>query len=102
MGSPRRPRRPRYLVTWNTDQHIQPRARASDGCVVLTNQDLEAISKNLRVGVTPVIITENIEWAEPEETGALREQLLRSVEGWRHDWEGRDTEQYLKHYAPGF
>jgi murein L,D-transpeptidase YafK len=76
--------------------------RASDGCVVLTNQDLEAISKNLRVGVTPVIITENIEWAEPEETSALREQLLRSVEGWRHDWEGRDTEQYLKHYAPGF
>jgi len=76
--------------------------RASDGCVVLTNQDLETIGKNLRVGVTPVIITENIEWAEPEETGALREQLLQSVESWRHDWESRNTEKYLKHYAPGF
>ncbi len=76
--------------------------RASDGCVVLTNQDLKTIGKNLRVGITPVIITENIEWAEPEETSALREQLLQSVEDWRHDWEGRDTEKYLKHYAPGF
>ncbi|HUO44884.1 MAG TPA: L,D-transpeptidase family protein [Burkholderiales bacterium] len=76
--------------------------RASDGCVVLTNQDLEAIGKNLRVGVTPVIITENMEWEEPEAAGALREQLLQSLEGWRRDWESRDTGKYLKHYAPGF
>jgi len=76
--------------------------RASDGCVVLTNQDLEAISKKIRVGVTPVIITENIEWAEPQEVDALREDLLKSVESWRHDWESRDTAKYLRHYAPGF
>jgi murein L,D-transpeptidase YafK len=76
--------------------------RASDGCVVLTNQDLEAIGKNLRVGVTPVIITEDIKWTKPEEIEALRDELLQSVEGWRRDWESRDTEKYLGHYAPEF
>ena len=36
--------------------------KASDGCVVLANQDLDAISKNLQVGLTPVIISNSIEW----------------------------------------
>jgi lipoprotein-anchoring transpeptidase ErfK/SrfK len=31
--------------------------RASDGCVVLTNQDLDLVAKNLQVGLTPVIIS---------------------------------------------
>lgn len=37
-----------------SDTYSRP-PRASDGCVVLTNQDLDAIGKNMRVGLTPVI-----------------------------------------------
>jgi lipoprotein-anchoring transpeptidase ErfK/SrfK len=40
-----------------SDTYSRP-PRASDGCVVLTNQDLNAIGKNLQVGLTPVIISE--------------------------------------------
>jgi len=76
--------------------------RASDGCVVLTNQDLQAIGANIHVGVTPVIITESVAWATPAETAALREDLMQSIESWRHDWESRNTEKYLAHYAQGF
>lgn len=76
--------------------------RASDGCVVLTNQDLDALSKYLQVGVTPVIISDSIEWLPAE--AWLRERLeLRNVlEQWRLDWESLDTERYLSHYSPRF
>lgn len=84
-----------------SDTYSRP-PRASDGCVALTNEDLDAISKNLQVGVTPVIISEGIEWVKPEIVDGLRRELLAQVEGWRRDWESLDTETYLKHYAPGF
>jgi murein L,D-transpeptidase YafK len=76
--------------------------RASDGCVVLTNQDLKNISSKIRIGVTPVIITESLEWASSDETEALREELLTSVESWRRDWESRNIERFLGHYATAF
>jgi len=83
------------------DTYSRP-PRASDGCVVLTNQDLETLGKNLRIGVTPVIITDGIDWIKPEALNDVRKDLMASVEGWRRDWESLDTEIYLKHYAPGF
>jgi len=84
-----------------SDTYSRP-PRASDGCVVLTNQDLEVIGKNLRVGVTPVIISEGIDWVKPDALDGVRKDLLKNVENWRRDWESRDTSTYLKHYAPGF
>ncbi len=83
------------------DTYSRP-PRASDGCVALTNEDLDAISKNLRVGVTPVIITSGIEWVTPDALESSRRSLLQSVESWRRDWESLNTETYLRHYAPGF
>jgi murein L,D-transpeptidase YafK len=84
-----------------SDTYSRP-PRASDGCVVLTNQDLETIAANLRVGVTPVIITDGIDWVKPDSLESVRRDLLKSVENWRRDWESRDTETYLQHYARGF
>lgn len=84
-----------------SDTYSRP-PRSSDGCVVLTNEDLERINKSLRVGVTPVIISDGIDWVKPEVLDALRKNLLNNVENWRRDWESLDTETYLKHYAPGF
>ncbi len=84
-----------------SDTYSRP-PRASDGCVVLTNQDLETIAANLRVGVTPVIIAESIDWVKPDSLEPVRKNLLKNIENWRRDWESRDTETYLKHYARGF
>jgi len=84
-----------------TDTYSRP-PRASDGCVALTNEDLDVIGKNLRVGVTPVIISAGIEWVKPDAVEGLRKELLGAVETWRRDWASLDTETYLKHYAPGF
>lgn len=75
---------------------------ASDGCVVLTNQDLEAIRSNLQVGLTPVIISNSVEWLSLDDWAKEREDLNRSIEAWRADWESRDTQRYLGHYSRQF
>lgn len=83
------------------DTYSRP-PRASDGCVALTNEDLLAIAKHVQVGVTPVIIEQNVEWVDAASATPTRNTLRQSIESWRHDWESRDTDRYLRHYSPNF
>ena len=76
--------------------------RASNGCVVLANADLDAISKKLQVGLTPVIISEKVEWLSLDDWNAERNALNTEIERWRSDWESRDTDRYLSHYSKKF
>lgn len=83
-----------------SDTYSRP-PRASNGCVVLTNADLDQVRKHLQVGITPVIITNKMDWSDAQ-SDAERNALLREIEQWRADWASRDTDAYLKHYAPDF
>jgi murein L,D-transpeptidase YafK len=76
--------------------------RASDGCVVLTNQDLDAVAKNLQVGLTPVIISNSVEWLSLDDWARERDELNKTINSWRSDWESRDSERYLRHYSKRF
>ena len=76
--------------------------KASDGCVVLANQDLDALAKNLQIGTTPVIISNSIEWLSLDDWQAERAALSRSIEEWRYDWESLDADKYLRHYSKRF
>jgi murein L,D-transpeptidase YafK len=76
--------------------------RASDGCIVLANGDLEVVGKMLQEGLTPVIIAEEIEWSDARSVEAERSSLAAAVEQWRADWQSRDTEKYLTHYSKRF
>jgi len=76
--------------------------KASDGCVVLANQDLDALAKNLQIGTTPVIISSSIEWLSLDDWQAERTALSRSIDEWHRDWESLDTEKYLHHYSKRF
>jgi murein L,D-transpeptidase YafK len=75
--------------------------RASNGCVVLANADLEKLAPYLQVGITPVIIANRMDWAG-EQDQAERASLVQAVEQWRKDWASLDTDAYLKHYAQDF
>ena len=76
--------------------------KASDGCVVLSNTDLDALSKDLQIGLTPVIISNSVEWLSFDDWQSERSALNKKIEEWRADWESRDVERYLKHYSPKF
>ncbi|WP_313953862.1 murein L,D-transpeptidase family protein [Accumulibacter sp.] len=76
--------------------------KASNGCVVLANIDLNALAKNVQVGVTPVIISDSIEWLSLEDWETERRALNEKIEEWRNDWESRDMDRFLKHYSKRF
>jgi murein L,D-transpeptidase YafK len=84
-----------------SDTYSRP-PRASDGCIVLSNPDLESVGRYLQVGLTPVIIADEIEWTDAAALEAERSSLAAALEAWRTDWESRDTERYLQHYSKRF
>ncbi len=82
------------------DTYSRP-PRASNGCVVLTNEDLKKVTPYLQIGVTPVIIASQLDWiTDADQTE--RASLLNEMELWRKDWSSINTLAYLKHYAPNF
>ena len=76
--------------------------RASEGCVVLANDDLTRLGQYIQTGKTPVIIAEQVEWVAYEALDARRNELASALDQWREDWESRDTERLLSHYSPSF
>lgn len=83
------------------DTYSRP-PKASEGCVVLANQDFNALSNYVQVGLTPVIISNEIEWLNLDDWQSERTSLNAAIEAWRQDWESRDVERYLAHYARDF
>ena len=84
-----------------SDTYSRP-PRASDGCVVLSNSDLDTLATHLQIGLTPVIISEDVEWLSVEQWKTERKSFLQALDTWRTDWESLDTDRYLTHYSPSF
>lgn len=76
--------------------------RDSEGCVVLTNIDLSALKSEIKPGVTPVVITNKVEWIDYATWQQERQGILHAVENWRVDWESMNVNKYLSHYGKDF
>lgn len=74
----------------------------SEGCVALTNLDLDAVSPYITPGQTPVVITQNIEWLDQAQWQAQQRATLQVVEAWRSDWEAGNFQAYISYYASDF
>lgn len=75
---------------------------ASDGCVVLTNPDLEKLYLSVEAGKTPVVISEKVEFVNKTRWEAERSQANKWLETWRHDLETLDSARFLSNYSPRF
>ena len=84
-----------------SDVYSRP-PRASDGCIVLANSDLDSVARYVQVGTTPVIIADEVEWSDAAAVEADRRSLAAAIEQWRADWQSRDTAKYLEHYSSQF
>jgi murein L,D-transpeptidase YafK len=76
--------------------------RASDGCVVLANDDFRSISKFISPGQTPIVIANKLQWRAPEQWRSSRTLFTQVLTQWQQDWESRDVKRYLTHYSPQF
>ena len=75
---------------------------ASDGCLALANIDLANLAKQVRPGVTPIIVAQSIEWVSPDGLRSDADKFLRVLEQWRMDWERREDHRYASHYSTRF
>lgn len=76
--------------------------RDSEGCVVLTNIDLETLKNEIKPGITPVVITSRVEWVEPVVWKNEQDSIMQALESWRSDWESMNIDKYLSHYDKNF
>jgi len=75
---------------------------ASDGCVVLTNDDFVRLSQYIVPGSTPVIISPMVEWQTLPEWSAFNSAFDSYLNQWKSDWESLNVEKYLSHYSVKF
>jgi murein L,D-transpeptidase YafK len=72
----------------------------SEGCVVVSNEDLRELEKSIRLSLTPILVFEEL---TPEYRDGRRSQKLHAFfEDWIRDWESRDVEKYMEHYHTDF
>ncbi|GGC10297.1 hypothetical protein GCM10007205_19240 [Oxalicibacterium flavum] len=75
---------------------------SSDGCIVLPNPDMIELSATVEVGMTPVIISEQLKFVTPAKAEAERVAANRLLEAWRADLETTDPHKLRAHYSQHF
>lgn len=81
-------------------QYSRP-PKASDGCMVFTNDDLAQIL-TLDWRKTLVVTDRQIQWLSANEYGIAQKEVLSLLNSWRSAWEQLDLKAYLSFYAPNF
>lgn len=76
--------------------------RASDGCVVLANPDLERLLRTVEIRTTPVVIAPSLRWVTAQITQSDRKPFEDQFEAWRRAKSSGDLSRTLAHYHPNF
>ena len=76
--------------------------RDSEGCVVLSNSDLQLVGNYLQLRRTPFVIADSINWLAAEEWNVQRQYFKALVSKWQQDWQSLDSDRYIRHYSKSF
>lgn len=57
---------------------------ASEGCVVLSNQDLQSLLAKVSIRTTPVVIAAQLHWVDQQTLAAQRDDFEQTLNAWRH------------------
>jgi L,D-transpeptidase YnhG len=88
--------------------HGVPRAqfarapKATDGCVAVSNPDLQQILKTVQIRTTPVVILPKLEWVNPAQSQADVAAFDRTFAQWRSAKAASDLTSTLAHYTADF
>lgn len=76
--------------------------QATDGCVVLSNPDLERLLRTVEPRSTPVVIARQLQWVQPHSIQADRKSFEAVLDAWRTAKTEGDMQRLLGFYAPDF
>lgn len=74
--------------------------KATDGCVVLANPDLERIIRTVEVRSTPVVIASSLQWVAPQQLQAEARPFSEALAAWRAARSSGDVNRVLPFYTP--
>jgi murein L,D-transpeptidase YafK len=75
---------------------------ASDGCIVLANQDIRTLISNTVVGKTIILIGENIQFVKPDAVVQEQRQFQGFLNAWLQDVASGNESKMSSYYADGF
>jgi murein L,D-transpeptidase YafK len=76
--------------------------KASDGCVVLANPDLNHILTSVRSRTTPVVIADRLNWVSKTTLDADKAKFNATLTAWRQAKVQSDTTKLMAFYTPDF
>ena len=76
--------------------------KASDGCVVLANPDLNRILTSVRSRTTPVVIAERLQWVPKASIDAEKSNFTQTLMSWRATKAQADTAKLMAFYTQDF
>ena len=76
--------------------------RASDGCVVLANPDLNRLIRTVQVRTTPVVIAEQLQWQPPHTVASNSQAFATALTSWQEAKSSGDMARLLKFYTANF
>ncbi len=74
----------------------------SDGCIVLSNNDIDKIKKYIDIGYTYIVMTPKVIMVPVKQVTKLRKQLHQRLDEWQVTWETLRDEPYLAFYSQDF
>jgi len=83
-----------------TNQSIK--ARDSNGCVVLANQDIDKLVKYIVLHKTPIIIVDKLSYASFDDKSRIKNSIFSFLKQWNHALENGTYHEYLECYAPEY
>ena len=75
---------------------------STDGCVVVSNDDLNFLTRTVEIGKTPILIGDQVEFVSKEQMARDLGVASALVENWRRDVENRDEASLKAQYSPRF
>lgn len=76
--------------------------RDSDGCVVISNTELDALAAHIKTGDTYLVISEDFEWQSLAVSREALTPIKANFERWLNAWQQLDNDTYLDYYAADF
>jgi L,D-transpeptidase YnhG len=75
---------------------------ATDGCLVLSNPDLEKIIQTVAIRTTPVVISQKLNWVTPHSARSDGKQFENALSAWQSAKSSGNVERVLDFYSHDF
>ena len=83
-------------------QQFSRAPRSTDGCLVLSNPDIQALIRRVSVGATPVVVSSQLVWKPANELQTQARPFESALNAWREAKEAGDLNKVLSYYTPDF